>query len=148
MVHEHDPAANRPDRQAVIAALLGFIEKTTATAGAYDAAGKQAALLNRGEPFALRFRQTSLGDAIMAGANTVNDYLAEAGGIPAAWTDKKNGEYMQGVILGCKEFNPETGCWNLVFQRPTHTELIGATPQRLAEILGHDQTQPGPDPLG
>jgi len=148
MAYEHEPPAHRPDRQAVISALVGFIGETTAAASAYTAAGQQAEPLSRGRPFAHAFLETSFTQAVSAGANTVNDYLAQVGGIPAAWIDKENGDHIQGTILGCKEFDSKSGRWNLVFQGPTYSGLIGATPERLAEILGYDPAGTGSDSLG
>lgn len=141
MVSNRENAPNKMSRTEVISALLGFVERTTVISDMHKQAGELAASFGRGRPFAHDFLESSLTDAIGAGASTVNDYFAQLGGISASWTDKASGEHMQGIIMGCQKFNPDTGVWDLVFRSPTYSGLIGATPQRLGEILL--QSNPG-----
>lgn len=147
MVNESEKQLSRPSREEVVAALLSFIEKTTRAADTYKQAQQMAEPLTRSTPIAYGTREPGFVAAIQSGAAALNDCLEAVGGIPASWIDQKNGEHMEGSIMGCKEFVTETGTWNLNFKGPTYTGLIGATPQRLHEILGSNQPDLKHSPL-
>jgi hypothetical protein len=145
MVSRSEQPAAGLRREEVIAALLSFVEQTTRASHRYREAGQWAEMLG-GTPNAQVRRDAGFTAAIVSGTVALNDCLRQVGGVQAAWTDPQNGEFMQGRIMSCKEFNLDTGTWNLVFQSPMYSGLIGATPQRLHEIIEHNQPGLAPNP--